>query len=159
MLNLIIQIGILAEKTGNMIKLAAFDMDGVLFEHFNFWYELHKRFGTYKKGKELTEKYKNERKLTHYSADYRERHKEEIRGHLLNGFREYHRKNRDSIMARKKAYYALNRIKILDRMKVYYLNKKNKAILLNSENKGFEACSPEIPNKEPTFALSEVLNK
>src|SRR3989344_3465140 len=58
MLNPITPIGILAEKTGNMIKLAAFDMDGVLFEHFNFWYELHKRFGTYKKGKELTEKYK-----------------------------------------------------------------------------------------------------
>ena len=58
MLNPITPMGILAEKTGNMIKLAAFDMDGVLFEHFNFWYELHKRFGTYKKGKELTEKYK-----------------------------------------------------------------------------------------------------
>ena len=121
--------------------------------------QYRRKYAKTKRYKELAEKYKNERKLTHYSADYRERHKEEIRGHLLNGFREYHRKNRDSIMARKKAYYALNRIKILDRMKVYYLNKKNKAILLNSENKGFEACSPEIPNKEPTFALSEVLNK
>ena len=58
MLNLSIPIDIWEGKTSNMIKLAAFDMDGVLFEHFNFWYELHKRFGTYKKGKELTEKYK-----------------------------------------------------------------------------------------------------
>lgn len=38
-------------------KLIAFDMDGVIFEHFNFWLELHKKLGTYKDGKKLTEKY------------------------------------------------------------------------------------------------------
>ena len=41
-----------------MIKLVAFDMDGVIFKHFNFWLELHKISGIYEKGKELTEKYK-----------------------------------------------------------------------------------------------------
>jgi len=38
-------------------KLIIFDMDGVLFEHTNFWLELHKRLGTYDEGKQLTEKY------------------------------------------------------------------------------------------------------
>lgn len=32
-------------------------MDGVIFEDINFWMELHKKFGTLKKGKELTKKY------------------------------------------------------------------------------------------------------
>jgi len=130
--------------------------------------QYRRKYAKTKMYKELTEKYKNERKLTHYSADYRESHKEEIREksrdwylekreRLLNGFKEYHRNNRDSIMGRKKAYYALNRAKILDRMKVYYLTRRNKDTMLKSVNEGFKACSPEIPNKEPTFALSEVL--
>ncbi|MBU2561936.1 MAG: HAD family phosphatase [Nanoarchaeota archaeon] len=38
-------------------KLIVFDMDGVIFEHCNFWMELHKEFGTYKEGLELTKKY------------------------------------------------------------------------------------------------------
>lgn len=38
-------------------KLIAFDMDGVIFKDVNFWMELHKKFGTLEKGKELTEKY------------------------------------------------------------------------------------------------------
>ena len=38
-------------------KLISFDMDGVIFEHCNFWMELHKAFGTYEEGKELTKKY------------------------------------------------------------------------------------------------------
>lgn len=38
-------------------KLICFDMDGVIFEHKNFWLELHKKFGTFKEGKKLTEKY------------------------------------------------------------------------------------------------------
>ncbi len=41
-----------------MIKLIAFDMDGVIFKHSNFWMELHKEFGTYEKGKKLTDKLK-----------------------------------------------------------------------------------------------------
>ena len=32
-------------------------MDGVIFEHRNFWLELHKAYGTYKEGIELTKKY------------------------------------------------------------------------------------------------------
>ncbi|MDP2750613.1 MAG: HAD family phosphatase [Nanoarchaeota archaeon] len=40
-----------------MIKLIAFDMDGVIFKHNNFWLELHKKLGTYEQGKKLTEKY------------------------------------------------------------------------------------------------------
>jgi len=32
-------------------------MDGVIFEHFNFWLELHKAYGTYEEGLELTNKY------------------------------------------------------------------------------------------------------
>jgi phosphoserine phosphatase len=38
-------------------KLIIFDMDGVLFEHTNFWLELHRKLGTYDEGKQLTEKY------------------------------------------------------------------------------------------------------
>lgn len=38
-------------------KLICFDMDGVIFKDVNFWMELHKKFGTLKKGKELTKKY------------------------------------------------------------------------------------------------------
>ena len=40
-----------------MTRLICFDMDGVIFEHLNFWFELHKAYGTYEEGKELTEKY------------------------------------------------------------------------------------------------------
>ena len=32
-------------------------MDGVIFEHFNFWMELHQAYGTYQEGLELTKKY------------------------------------------------------------------------------------------------------
>lgn len=32
-------------------------MDGVIFRDVNFWLELHKKFGTFKEGKQLTEKY------------------------------------------------------------------------------------------------------
>ncbi|MFH1511688.1 MAG: HAD family phosphatase [Candidatus Woesearchaeota archaeon] len=39
------------------MKLACFDMDGVIFKSKNFWLELHKRFGTYEEGKKLTEQY------------------------------------------------------------------------------------------------------
>ena len=39
------------------MKLVVFDMDGVIFEHFNFWLELHKAYGTYDEGIELTKKY------------------------------------------------------------------------------------------------------
>lgn len=38
-------------------KLACFDMDGVIFKDINFWMELHKAFGTYEKGKVLTDTY------------------------------------------------------------------------------------------------------
>lgn len=40
-----------------MIKLICFDMDGMIFEHFNFWLELHKAYGTEEEGKILTETY------------------------------------------------------------------------------------------------------
>lgn len=40
-----------------MTKLIVFDMDGVIFEHFNFWIELHRAYGTYEEGIELTKKY------------------------------------------------------------------------------------------------------
>ena len=48
-----------------MNKLIVFDMDGVIFEHFNFWLELHKAYDTYEEGLELTKKYlkTNYRKL------------------------------------------------------------------------------------------------
>ncbi len=38
-------------------KLICFDMDGVIFKGISFWMELHKRFGTFKQGKALTDKY------------------------------------------------------------------------------------------------------
>ena len=38
-------------------KLICFDLDGVIFKEPNFWLELHKKFGTFEKGKKLTEKY------------------------------------------------------------------------------------------------------
>lgn len=40
-----------------MSKLIIFDMDGVIFQHTNFWMKLHKAYGTYKEGKELTKRY------------------------------------------------------------------------------------------------------
>ncbi|MBI2670637.1 HAD family phosphatase [Candidatus Woesearchaeota archaeon] len=41
----------------NGYKLICFDLDGVIFKDVNFWLELHKKFGTLEKGKELTKKY------------------------------------------------------------------------------------------------------
>jgi phosphoserine phosphatase len=38
-------------------KLIVFDMDGVIFDHRNFWMELHEKLGTYEEGLELTRKY------------------------------------------------------------------------------------------------------
>ena len=38
-------------------KLICFDLDGVIFKPHNFWIELHKVFGTFEKGKKLTEKH------------------------------------------------------------------------------------------------------
>lgn len=40
-----------------MAKLICFDMDGVIFEHTNFWMELHRAFGTYEEGVALTRRY------------------------------------------------------------------------------------------------------
>jgi len=40
-----------------MHKLIVFDMDGVIFEHINFWLELHKAYGTFEEGAALTKKY------------------------------------------------------------------------------------------------------
>ncbi|MFH1209271.1 MAG: HAD hydrolase-like protein [archaeon] len=40
-----------------MKKLIVFDMDGIIFEHFNFWLELHKAYNTYEEGIILTKKY------------------------------------------------------------------------------------------------------
>ena len=40
-----------------MIKLIVFDMDGVIFEHYNFWLELHKSYDTHEEGLKLTNKY------------------------------------------------------------------------------------------------------
>lgn len=40
-----------------MKKLIAFDMDGVIFKHHNFWMELHKAFGTLEEGMALTKQY------------------------------------------------------------------------------------------------------
>ena len=34
-----------------MPTLICFDMDGVIFEHRNFWLELHKVFGTLEEGR------------------------------------------------------------------------------------------------------------
>jgi len=38
-------------------KLVCFDMDGVFFNQFSFWMELHKIFGTSEEGRKLTDKY------------------------------------------------------------------------------------------------------
>jgi len=38
-------------------KLICFDLDGVIFKEPNFWLELHKKFGTFEKGKKLTEEH------------------------------------------------------------------------------------------------------
>jgi len=38
-------------------KLIIFDMDGVIFEHDNFWYRMHEKYNTLHPGLELTEKY------------------------------------------------------------------------------------------------------
>ncbi|MFC1697430.1 HAD family hydrolase [Nanoarchaeota archaeon] len=40
-----------------MTKLIIFDMDGVIFEKTNFWFDLHEKYGTYRDGKELTDRY------------------------------------------------------------------------------------------------------
>ena len=40
-----------------MKKLIVFDMDGVIFEPFNFWLELHKAYDTYEEGLKATKKY------------------------------------------------------------------------------------------------------
>lgn len=59
-----------------MLKLICFDMDGVIFDFFNFWNELHKAFGAYEEGKKLTDKY--------IVSDY-ERLKREVPGRLWRG--------------------------------------------------------------------------
>mgnify|MGYP005644925109 CR=1 FL=1 len=38
-------------------KLICFDLDGVIFKEPNFWLELHKKFGTFEKGKKLTKEH------------------------------------------------------------------------------------------------------
>lgn len=38
-------------------KMICLDADGVIFKGSNFWLDLHKAFGTYEKGKALTDKY------------------------------------------------------------------------------------------------------
>jgi len=38
-------------------KLVIFDMDGTIFEHENFWLELHKRLGTLDEGKKATDEW------------------------------------------------------------------------------------------------------
>src|SRR3989344_4353495 len=38
-------------------KLVVFEMDGVLFEHTDFWPDLQRKLGTYEQSKKLTEKY------------------------------------------------------------------------------------------------------
>lgn len=40
-----------------MYKLICFDIDGVIFKDVSFWMELHKKFGTYEEGVELTKEY------------------------------------------------------------------------------------------------------
>lgn len=57
-------------------RLVAFDMDGVIFEHRNFWLELHKALGTYDEGLALTERY--------LRTDY-ERLVKEVPGRLWKG--------------------------------------------------------------------------
>ncbi|MEK6937045.1 MAG: HAD-IB family phosphatase [Nanoarchaeota archaeon] len=39
------------------MKLIAFDMDGVIFKHHNFWMELHRELGTLEEGTALTRQY------------------------------------------------------------------------------------------------------
>ncbi|MBW2991196.1 HAD hydrolase family protein [Candidatus Woesearchaeota archaeon] len=38
-------------------KLICFDMDGVLFKAHNFWMQVHKTYGTFEKGRKLTDQY------------------------------------------------------------------------------------------------------
>lgn len=57
-------------------KLIIFDMDGVIFQHKNFWLELHKALGTYEEGMMLTKKYLH--------ADYEQLVKE-VAGRLWKG--------------------------------------------------------------------------
>ncbi|MFP4523839.1 MAG: HAD family hydrolase [Candidatus Woesearchaeota archaeon] len=59
-----------------MYHLVAFDMDGVIFKHRNFWLELHKALGTYEEGKALTQKY--------LKTDYKKL-VEEVPGRLWKG--------------------------------------------------------------------------
>lgn len=40
-----------------MHRLILFDMDGTIFEHTNFWLELHKRLGTETEGRKATEEW------------------------------------------------------------------------------------------------------
>lgn len=57
-------------------KLVVFDMDGIIFEHKNFWLELHKKLGTYEEGEALTR--------TYLKKDY-ERLVREVPGKLWKG--------------------------------------------------------------------------
>lgn len=57
-------------------KLIVFDMDGVIFEHENFWLQLHKKLDTYEEGMRLTKKY--------LKTDY-ERLVKEVPGRLWKG--------------------------------------------------------------------------
>jgi len=57
-------------------KLIVFDMDGVIFQKSNFWFELHKALGTYDEGRELTKKY--------LKSDY-QKLVEEVVGRLWRG--------------------------------------------------------------------------
>jgi len=41
----------------NAMRLVCFDMDGVIFPIYNFWFELHKAWGTIDQGQKLTEKF------------------------------------------------------------------------------------------------------
>ena len=38
-------------------RLVGFDLDGVIFKTMNFWLDLHRAFGTYALGLDLTKKY------------------------------------------------------------------------------------------------------
>lgn len=58
------------------MKLICFDMDGVIFEHANFWIELHKVWGTYEEGLALTKK--------HVTTNY-QKLVEEVVGRLWKG--------------------------------------------------------------------------
>jgi phosphoserine phosphatase len=59
-----------------MNKLIVFDMDGIIFESFNFWLELHKAYDTYEEGIELTTRY--------LTTDY-QRLVDEVIGRLWKG--------------------------------------------------------------------------